>query len=179
MNTIQANTIQTNTIQANTIQVNTIQTNTIQTNTIQTNTIQIINQYICQHCGKNYSSQSSLTYHQKTAKFCLELQNKIIDNREELTCNHCNKEFGSKANLAVHINICKSKKLVEVNDIKEKCRLLEKLVKEKDQLIKEYDQLIKEYDLKLQFEKANCIRLEKENKGLKETKTKVLMSVDL
>ena len=86
-----------------------------------TNTIQ----FACQYCNKNYSSQSSLTYHQKTAKFCLELQNKVVSNKEELICNHCNKEFGSKANLTVHINICKNKKNKEVNDIKEKYTILQ------------------------------------------------------
>ncbi len=45
--------------------------------------------------------------------------------------------------------------------------------------MKEKDQIIKEYELKLQFERNIIIRLEKENKELKDTKTKVLMSVNI
>lgn len=75
------------------------------------------NTFVCIFCKKSYSTLSSLNNHKKTAKFCLELQNKLT-NGELIRCEFCSKEFSSKKYLNQHLEHCKSKKLTEQNNIK-------------------------------------------------------------
>ena len=53
----------------------------------------------CEFCKYTFSTKSSLNYHQKNAKFCLDIQkkNNILLNikREEFSCTYCNKIFDS------------------------------------------------------------------------------------
>ncbi len=67
--------------------------------------------YECEFCNKNFSSKSSLNYHQKTVKYCLEIQkNKTLtepkDNSEDFfKCEFCNKNFTIKKSLIRHSDI--------------------------------------------------------------------------
>ena len=54
---------------------------------------------LCQHCKKEFSDIYKLQRHQKTAKFCLILQNKEKDTR---TCSGCSKTFFSERELSAH-----------------------------------------------------------------------------
>ena len=58
----------------------------------------------CEFCNKEFSNISNLKYHQKNAKFCLELQNQKQNNYK---CEYCNKEFASEKCLKQHIYHCK------------------------------------------------------------------------
>ena len=69
----------------------------------------------CEYCNKIYSTKSSLNNHQKTAKFCIKLQNTNINTRFD--CSYCKKNFTSKYNLSLHLNIFKTQKN---NNIKQK-----------------------------------------------------------
>ncbi len=69
---------------------------------------------ICDFCKKDFSSKSVLICHQKTAKYCLQIQGK--DLIEDFKCFHCSKKFTTLQNLNDHINICKGKKNKEIED---------------------------------------------------------------
>jgi hypothetical protein len=74
----------------------------------------------CQFCKKEYATQSSLKLHQKTAKFCIEIQQKLNNNQTEnkeenkeenkFICEYCNKNFNLNSHLKIHIINCKVKK---------------------------------------------------------------------
>ena len=60
----------------------------------------------CDFCKKQFSSKSNLSSHQKTAKYCLQLQGRDNPN---FGCKFCDKNFTSNYNLAEHIHSCKEK----------------------------------------------------------------------
>jgi hypothetical protein len=112
----------------------------------------------CEFCEKEFSTKSSLVYHQKTAKYCLEKQGKI---NEKYKCCHCEKCFTTYQRVIDHQNnSCKLKEKTkyekDIVSIKEElatCKKQEKIrLKEKEtyylQQIKEkeacYQQQIKE-----------------------------------
>jgi hypothetical protein len=112
----------------------------------------------CNFCKKSYTSQSNLNNHQKTAKFCLDLQNKLSSG-ELIRCEYCLKEFATKKYLQQHIEICKQKKNVEQNDLKKD---LENLKNDLENLKNENIKL----KLKLEMKDEIIKNLEKINKGL-------------
>ncbi len=64
---------------------------------------------ICEFCNKSYSTLSSLNYHKKTTKFCIELQkqsNININLNPIYNCDYCEKNFTTKSSLSNHITIC-------------------------------------------------------------------------
>jgi hypothetical protein len=69
---------------------------------------------ICDFCKKDFSSKSALVYHQKTAKYCLEIQGK--DLIEDFKCSYCMKKFTTSQNLNDHISICKEKQRKELEN---------------------------------------------------------------
>ena len=75
----------------------------------------------CEHCDKEFSSKSSLNYHQKTAKYCLEKQGK---KNENFKCYYCDKMFTTRQKLTDHQSqtcktIKKNKEDEEIYKIKE------------------------------------------------------------
>jgi len=80
------------------------------------NFIYILYKYImiCDFCKKDFSSKSALVYHQKTAKYCLEIQGK--DLIEDFKCSYCMKKFTTSQNLNDHISICKEKQRKELEN---------------------------------------------------------------
>ena len=67
--------------------------------------------HTCAYCDSEFKYKSDLNRHQKTAKFCLSIQernkNNVIEKRL-FNCTFCNKELSSKSRLTYHLNICKS-----------------------------------------------------------------------
>jgi Rps23 Pro-64 3,4-dihydroxylase Tpa1-like proline 4-hydroxylase len=116
----------------------------------------------CEYCNTILKSLSSLKYHKKTNKKCLEKQN--IDSTDEfIPCKFCDKIFTSRI-LKTHIKTCKNKKVKEKDDI------IEELLKEKDlfeELLKEKDEMfeiaIKEKDDIIEEMKNRILKLETEN----------------
>lgn len=100
--------------------------------------------FTCNFCNKKYATISSLNHHQKSAKFCLELQKKI-DNIETkivpsiYNCEYCEKIFTTKFSLSKHIDICDNRiNQDKVNDqIKELKLIEEQYLKEKSELEKQ------------------------------------------
>jgi len=60
----------------------------------------------CTFCNKEFSSKSNLVAHQKTAKFCLEIQGK---NDKKFECEYCSKKFTQNQSLIDHFHSCKEK----------------------------------------------------------------------
>jgi hypothetical protein len=117
--------------------------------------------YTCEYCKKVYTSQSSLNYHQKTAKFCLELRHKQTNQTECFICIYCKKEFTIKQSYNSHISNCKEKFTYNENELK-------KDILNKDLLIRNYEKQITELTLKLEFEQSTNYKLEKEIQELKQ-----------
>ena len=140
-------------------------------------------EYECEFCNTKFSAKNSLTFHKKTAKFCLEIQNKQnnhinntdnntdntdnntdnnIDNNtnnnlnnNSLICEFCNKEFNNKKYLKQHVSTCKFKVNTHVK------LELENTKKQLEEANKKIE------DTKKQLEEANK-KLEEANKELVE-----------
>ena len=73
---------------------------------------------ICTFCNKQFSNIYNLKQHQKIAKYCLQLQNNLMENKDEqqnnnFECEFCSKVFTKKSNLKTHYISCKLKKHTE------------------------------------------------------------------
>lgn len=108
---------------------------------------------ICQFCEKTYSSKSSLNKHQKTAKYCIKIQNELKDPDSpeiELNlfhCEYCGKNLTSKIRLQSHQESC-------INMYKH--------------IISEKDLELNNNNLEKQKLKDRVIELEAENRLLRE-----------
>ena len=69
----------------------------------------------CQYCKKTFSSKSSLNNHQKTAKYCLKLQDSNME-IVNFKCEYCDKYFTIKQHLSNHLLACKEKKDKELQE---------------------------------------------------------------
>lgn len=83
----------------------------------------------CEFCKKNFSSKSNLLTHQKTAKFCLNLQGK---ENKDFVCKDCSRTFTANKILVDHIQVCK-----------------ERLRREKDSKETEYIKTVRKLELKI------------------------------
>lgn len=106
----------------------------------------------CQYCKKSYSNAYNLSVHQKTAKFCIDIQQKqklsekdTEENSEQYSCEYCNTVFAFKHVLQNHSIRCKVKKEHEYEDIKKKNVLLER---ENAELLQEVKISKREIELK-------------------------------
>ena len=63
----------------------------------------------CSYCKKTYLSKQSLQTHQKSAKFCLKLQNKIPTEESTYKCEYCNDIFTTKHRCETHQKSCSIK----------------------------------------------------------------------
>ena len=70
----------------------------------------------CEFCKKEFTIKGNLISHQKTAKYCIEIQGKNVKNNSNFTCDYCNKTFTLKHILNDHIFICKEKQKKEVEN---------------------------------------------------------------
>ena len=124
----------------------------------------------CLFCKKNLSSKYNLSYHQKTNKKCLSIQevenNNIIEVKLS-TCDFCNKSFTSQ-NLKVHLSICKiktehdNKKKLEEENEKKIVELKKENEKKIDELKKEYEKKLKKQKKLLQIKDIEICKLQKE-----------------
>uniref|UniRef100_A0A6C0HDH7 C2H2-type domain-containing protein n=1 Tax=viral metagenome TaxID=1070528 RepID=A0A6C0HDH7_9ZZZZ len=96
----------------------------------------------CDFCNKKYSSISSLNFHKKTTKKCIEIQKKlnIETSSAKFNCKFCNKEFLLKQSLESHEHSCNQKdnennyvKILQENDYLKK--ELERMKEENKKLL--------------------------------------------
>lgn len=116
----------------------------------------------CEFCKRSFSTKGILVSHQKTAKYCLELQNK---NNENFQCNFCKKNFTSRYNLNDHLNTCKKKKTEEIeNKLKGDFTQQIDILKEK---------IISLQNLQYDNEKYYQIKIDEKDKIIQKLETKL------
>ena len=98
----------------------------------------------CEFCQKDFSTKGTLLSHQKTAKYCLEIQGKNVENNSNFKCEYCDKTFTLKHNLNDHIIICKEKPKKEIENrykklIKDHNNEIKKIKEEHDKEISYHD----------------------------------------
>jgi hypothetical protein len=108
----------------------------------------------CDICQKSFSSISSLNFHKKTAKYCLEKQGKTND---KFKCEYCDKIFTTVQRLSEHTHqTCKIyRKIIDEQQVKEKESYHEMILKEKNEYIAKLETNIAKLEAKLEkFENA-------------------------
>jgi len=111
----------------------------------------------CEFCKKEYNSISSLNYHKKTTKFCLEIQQKYEDiSKYECTCF---KKFTKKDTYLDHLKVCKIKKQLNNEELEKQNLIYDNLLSEKDKELEKqknnYERLLSEKDKELEIQKNN------------------------
>jgi hypothetical protein len=134
----------------------------------------------CVYCKKTLSTNSSLSYHQKTVKSCLKIQNEQGVNQSSLfNCSYCNKNITTKQNLDYHIGICKKRKeqvkIETQNNIESHLRTqkeeLEYELTLKDNKIKELEERLKKTEEKINLVPVNKTHNKTQNKTVNDHST--------
>ena len=98
----------------------------------------------CEYCNSIFKTISNLNNHKKTAKYCLEIQNK---NNNSFTCIHCKKNFTTKNRLLTHNEICVKKEVyISTEQYKQENNFLKEQLKQQDIQFKEQ---LKEKELQI------------------------------
>ena len=146
----------------------------------------------CEFCKKEFSTKTNLSTHQKTAKYCLELQGK---ENEKFKCEFCIKLFTSNKRLSDHHQICKDKikkeskenesKYIEENKrLKNEIKKMERQTKDK---LEEKDKQTKEkveekdkqiWELKSKLEKFENAVIAAASEPKTKTTTNVVVNKD-
>jgi hypothetical protein len=131
----------------------------------------------CEFCQKNFSANKNLVAHQKTARYCIKIQEEKINEKleqeekasqnkfEEFNCEFCKESFTLKSSLKRHLERCKDKNKtlvesmqVEVQNYVSKVKQLESTQFEKENSLNEYAMKIKILET-IQAEKENSFKL--------------------
>lgn len=109
----------------------------------------------CHYCKKIFNNKYTLGQHQKTAKYCLELQGTT---NTSFTCSYCNKNLCTNDKLYTHYQSCKEKLKHEiVKNVEIENQYLKKTIQEKSDYITKLEHEKNEYIAKLE---ANITKLE-------------------
>lgn len=106
----------------------------------------------CKYCNQVMKTLSSLNHHQKTAKYCLAKQNKVID---EHVCIFCGSGFTLKSSLHKHLNTCKLNKPATQDkihilvDTKNELEIARFQILERDRQIEELRKEVEDYKDKM------------------------------
>ncbi len=108
----------------------------------------------CKFCDKTFSNKSSLNNHQRTAKYCIKIQNELFNKTIEsdtFNCEFCLKKFTTKTNLKTHEKICTKKQEVNITLEKDKdIESLKILIEKQKSLLEEKDKLIEKLMVMIQ-----------------------------
>lgn len=117
---------------------------------------------ICEWCEKSFSTKNNLKTHQKTAKYCLKIQEQkgcdLAEVSNSKQCLWCKKFFTKKAKLLEHQNgNCQIKILKESR---------EKFLEELDLQRKIFEEERKKYLVEINSQKIKIHKLKKKYKNL-------------
>jgi hypothetical protein len=107
----------------------------------------------CEFCKHVFANNSSLNTHKKTAKYCLRLRNKDVN---DYKCENCCRTFSRLSALNRHNKICKVGNIVNdmSNTLDEKTKKIEMLERSLEEYKCKYDTLLEEYtSLKLEHKR--------------------------
>ena len=114
--------------------------------------------FICEYCNAAFSVKHSLTYHQKTAKYCLEIRG--VQTVNNFQCSKCNKKLSEQRQLDRHEEKCtvsfleiKSENMKlkqEIKDLQINEKFLQEKILEQVARIKENVAHIRELESKLE-----------------------------
>jgi|SaaInlV_100m_DNA_2_1039680.scaffolds.fasta_scaffold06397_1 uncharacterized Zn-finger protein len=96
----------------------------------------------CEFCYKEFSTKGNLIKHQKSTKYCINIQKergKEIEEYDKYKCIYCDKKFYEKSNYTKHEIICNKKPNKEKEELLNNLEELKLDICEKDKII---------YDLK-------------------------------
>jgi hypothetical protein len=65
-----------------------------------------MSKYICEFCKGEFAKASNLSKHQRTAKYCIDLQDEKTERDSQLTCEYCNKVLSRSDSLHRHYMSC-------------------------------------------------------------------------
>ena len=107
----------------------------------------------CQYCKNVFSTNTSLTNHQRTAKYCLKLRDVKLE--KLYTCDGCSKSFSRSYHLQRHQKQCKSNdRLYELESklaqVEKDIEIYVKEISQKNIVIQEQKETIKELQDKLE-----------------------------
>ena len=102
----------------------------------------------CQYCKKVFNNKYTLNQHQKTAKYCLEIQGSV---NNSFICTYCDKTLCTNDRLNYHYQSCKEKqKKDNIKDIEIENKILTKTIEEKNQYISKLESNIEKLEAKLE-----------------------------
>ena len=138
----------------------------------------------CEFCKKEFSTKTNLSVHQKTTKYCLDIQGK---NNNNFKCNLCDKYFTSHQRLSDHLNVCKLKDKInyeiELKKVQEELSLHKKQekirLKEKDRIIQEKNEYILKLEEKIEKYESTLVNMASEPKTTKHTTNNVVINTTL
>ena len=78
--------------------------------------------FICEYCDGSFIKRGNLYKHQRTAKYCLEMQNRIVKNAH--ICKYCEREYSRSDNLKRHEKDCQGRIVYEKMQDKQNDHLL-------------------------------------------------------
>jgi len=148
----------------------------------------------CEYCKKDYTTKGNIVKHQRTAKYCLEIQEKIHgENSDKIelrtfNCEYCTKKFSQKSHLSRHIPLCIEKykfeieKLMKNNTDQE--NEIAKLKSENDELRDELKTIAYETELRILRERdersmATVEEIAKQPKIQNNNNNKILITTPL
>jgi hypothetical protein len=100
----------------------------------------------CEFCKKILNTTSSLNYHKKNNKKCLEIQNKGDIESIFIHCEFCDKSFSEKT-MKVHLKSCKNKKTIDEKSKDDIIRELNDIIKKQNESITYKDKIIEEQNI--------------------------------
>lgn len=102
-------------------------------------------EHICEHCGTKFSSQSNLSMHTRSAKYCLQLRGKLVSYQ----CEKCGKTFSKKSNQKRHTEKCKIIDIPLIEEKESELELAKSRILELECRIRELEHALAEKDLLL------------------------------
>ena len=136
----------------------------------------------CIYCKKRFTSKSILENHQKSAKYCLKIQEKTNvahddienDNNNNYICEYCNKSFTSNFRFQQHLKICLNKYKKNIIDLKLDLQNMSDNLSETNKTLSETNKTLYELQVENRILKQNSPVLESDTqKHLVELQSKL------